>query len=117
MKVGIDLVEIKRFENKPKNFFEKIFSKDEILYCTSFKNPAQHFAGHFAAKEAVMKALGHGLEEISFIDIEIFHEKTSAPKVKLSGNAQKFAEELGLKNFEISISHDAGLATAICIAN
>ncbi|MBR5012434.1 MAG: holo-ACP synthase [Clostridia bacterium] len=117
MKVGIDLVDIKRFENKPQNFFEKIFTKAEITYCTSYKNPSPNFAGHFAAKEAVMKALGHGLEEISFLDIEIFHEQTSAPKVKLSGNAQKFAEELGLKNFEISISHDGGFATAICIAN
>ena len=117
MKVGIDLVDIKRFENKPEHFFEKIFTKAETLYCTSYSSPAEHFAGHFAAKEAVMKALGHGLEEISFLDIEIFHEKTSAPKVRLSGNAQKYRDELGIKNLEISISHDAGLATAICIAN
>lgn len=116
MKVGIDLAEIKRFENKPQNFFEKIFTDQEINYCTSFHSPSERFAGHFCAKEAVMKALGHGIEEISFLDIEIFHEKTSQPKVRLSGNAQKFAEELGLKNFEISIAHDGGFATAICIA-
>ena len=82
-----------------------------------FRGKEEALRQDFAAKEAVMKALGHGFEEISFLDIEIFHEKTSAPKVRLSGNAQKYRDELGIKNLEISISHDAGLATAICIAN
>ena len=116
MKVGIDLVEVARFENKNQSFFQRLFSKNEIEYCTSRKNTSQSFAGHFAAKEAVMKALGAGIDTISFEDIEILHLSSGKPIVNLFGTAKTLLAQFNIKHIEISISHTDGLATAICFA-
>lgn len=116
MKIGIDLVDVARFENMGEKTKARIFTESEIAFCTTRKNFAQHFAGHFCAKEAVMKALGAGLDEIPFNDIEVCHKQSGAPYVVLSGIALAHAKKLGLENFEISISHTATQATAICIA-
>ena len=116
-KIGIDLVEVERFKSQPARFYEKLFTKNEIAYCTSFLKPAQHFAGHFAAKEAVMKALGMGLDTILFSDIEVCHTPEKAPFVKLYGSASLIAKSKKLSIFEISISHTSTSATAICLAH
>ena len=115
MKVGIDLVEVKRFISQPNRFFEKLFTKKEIEYCSSHSSPYQHFAGHFAVKEAVMKALGIGLDTVPFMDIEVSHTKDKSPFVVLSGTAKKLFEEKGFSVAEISISHTETFATAICV--
>lgn len=115
IKVGIDLVEVKRFESQPNRFFEKLFTKNEIEYCSSHHFPHQHFAGHFAVKEAVMKALGIGLDTVPFKDIEVCHTKEKSPFVVLSGKAKNLFQEKGFSVAEISISHTETFATAICI--
>ena len=118
MKVGIDLTDVSRFENMGEKTKMRLFAKSEIAYCTARKNFAQHFAGHFAAKEAVMKVLGAGLDEIPFKDIEVCHNESGAPYVILSNIALARAKnlELDVERFEISISHTATQATAICLA-
>ena len=117
MRTGIDIVEVERFENKSTNFLERVFTQNEIAYCTSFLKPEQHFAGHFAAKEAVMKALGVGLDTILFCEIEVCHTAEKAPFVKLYGSASILAKTKNLLIFEISISHTSTIATAICLAH
>lgn len=116
MKIGIDLVDVARFANMGERTKKRLFTENEIAFCTARKNFAQHFAGHFCAKEAVMKALGAGLDEIPFKDIEVCHKQSGAPYVLLSGIALARAENLGFKTFEISISHTATQATAICLS-
>lgn len=117
MKVGIDLTDVSRFENMGEKTRVRLFTENEITYCTARKNFAQHFAGHFAAKEAVMKVLGAGLDEIPFKDIEVRHNESGAPYVILSNITLARAKNLGfdVERFEISISHTATQATAICI--
>ena len=73
--VGIDMVEIKRFEDKPyqknKKFYKKIFGQSEINYCLKFKNPSPHFAGKFAIKEAMKKLLDESIDlsGVGFADV------------------------------------------------
>lgn len=78
---------------------------------------AQHFAGRFAAKEAVLKALGTGLADgIAWTDIEVSRSASGRPLVRLSGRAEKLARALGAREWWLSISHSAGVATASAIA-
>ena len=105
--VGIDMVEIKRFEDKAyqknKKFYKKIFGQSEINYCLKFKNPSPHFAGKFAIKEAMKKLLD---ESIDFLDIITKH-KNSKPTVNLKIN-NSYA-------FYVSVSHEKDYAIAIVI--
>lgn len=106
--VGIDLVEISRFKristNRTGPFLKKVFFEREIEYCFSYKDAATHLAGHFAAKEAVSKALG--VTRYPFAEIEIRHKKDGAPE------AYKNSKKLPVF---LSISHTKTLATAIAI--
>lgn len=114
--VGIDIEKINKFQNKTINFYEKIFTTQEIEYVKKYKFPAQHYAGIFCAKEAVMKALGHGMDEINFKDIEVYHDNKNKPFVKLQNKAEKYFLSIG-KEIHISISHTQTIATAICLIN
>ena len=106
--VGIDIVEINRFQLLPyaknKKFYENIFKKSEIVYCTKFKNPYPHFAGRFAIKEALIKSIEI---KIKMKDIEIFQKK-SKPMIKT-------LEEIPYI-FRISLSHDGKYTIAIVIS-
>tara|TARA_B110000014_G_C20077522_1_gene562595 strand:+ start:24 stop:371 length:348 start_codon:yes stop_codon:yes gene_type:complete len=103
--IGIDVVNVNRFSSKTfsKNitFYKKIFLKKEIDYCTKFKDPYPHFAGKFALKEAVIKALN---KKISFLDIETFHQN-NVPHVKL----KSLPKHTSLS----SISHEKNIAVSI----
>lgn len=107
--IGIDIEEIRRFENKDKEFYERIFSPLEIDYCKTKANPAQHYAARFCAKEAVFKALSSFDEkEFEFNKIEVFH-KNSVPTIRfLSELEQKYCTKL-------SLSHDKTKAIAYVI--
>jgi len=107
MNVGIDLVQISRFERKPysknKSFYEKNFSDNEIEYCLNYNEPYKHFAGKFAIKEATMKSID---EEIGFSDIITFYDNHK-PCVKIP--SKNF-------NFKVSVSHEGDYAIAIVIS-
>lgn len=107
--LGIDILEIKRFDSFKKSqnsrFLLNNYSKKEIDYCFSFKNPAPHLAGIFAAKEAVFKTLGQN--DIFLSLIEIRRNKDGKPEVWLKNRRQK--------SILISISHTAKIAAAIAI--
>ena len=118
--LGVDLVEIDRMRkiiSRTHSFTKKYFTEDEREYCGSKADPATHFAARFAAKEAVVKALGCGFTRgIKPHDIEVVSAKTGKPEVELSGEAQVVADEIGVKDIPISISHTRTDAIACAIA-
>jgi holo-[acyl-carrier protein] synthase len=98
-------------------FTARVFTSEENEYCRQHKFPARHLAGIFAAKEAVLKAIGTGLSQgISWQEIQILSQIGHAPQVKLSGTAAEVAEKLGVQNVLVSMSHDADYAIAHAVA-
>jgi holo-[acyl-carrier protein] synthase len=114
--VGIDLIEIDRvrkaLERHGDGFRGRCFTDDERAYCDSKPNPAQHYAGRFAAKEAVGKALGSGVY-FTWREIEI--RGRPKPGVHLSGWTAAFAEHVGAARIELSMTHSRELAAAIAV--
>jgi len=115
--IGNDIVEIDRIRSViaryPQRFINRLFTLCEQEYCLQRKDPALHFAGRFAAKEAVVKALGTGFtQNISWLDIEIRHDSKGKPGVFFSRSA---ASLLGDPTLCVSISHCHQYATAVAI--
>ena len=113
LRTGIDLIEVERFcSQKPEireRFIARVYTKAERDYCGD--NP-QHLAGRFAAKEAVSKALGCGIGEVSWQEIEILNDEAGMPVLYLHGNASERARELGLTIWSLSITHVKEYAAA-----
>ena len=119
MKVGIDLIEIDRIrralERYP-SFRDRCFTDAERAYCESRKNPAQSYAGRFAGKEAVGKALGFGVARaFAWKDIEIAGRPK--PSVTLSGRTKAWAERVGAGAIDLSMTHSRELATAVAVVD
>lgn len=112
--VGVDVVKIERIERalKSKHFSERVYTAAEREYCDGKAGKAESYAGIYAAKEAVGKALGVGLNGLNFHDIEVFHDANGAPEVSLSGRAAKL---VGERKVHLSVSHDGGIAVAFCV--
>lgn len=119
--IGIDLVQISRVrrlaEKFPQRIGRKVFTADELSYCRRRKDAAVSLAGRFAAKEAVMKALGTGWGGgARFVDIEVIRSSHGRPSIRLHGAAAQIARERGITAWHLSISHDSDLAIAAVIA-
>jgi holo-[acyl-carrier protein] synthase len=114
---GVDLIEIARIEvvlsRQGKAWLERIFTPAELEYCGK---RAESLAGRWAAKEAVAKALGTGIGDVSWQEIEILGDDQKAPRLTLHGNAEKKAKELGLTNWSVSISHSQSHSVAFVVA-
>ncbi len=113
--VGIDIVEVNRIrasiEEYGPLFTEKIFSAEEIKYCSDKPNPYQHYAARFAAKEAFSKATGTGWNsDFSWHEVEVINEPSGKPCFRLNGFALKNA---GKKKVFLSISHSGDYVTAV----
>ena len=92
---------------------QRVFTQREILYCSSRKAATQHYAGRWAAKEAVLKVLGTGWAKgIQWTDVEVVNEVSGAPRITLTGKAADIARERGIREVMISISHCRAYATA-----
>ena len=121
--LGIDLVDIarmKRILERTNSFAEKVFSEQERAYCDARANPEAHYATRFAAKEAVVKALGTGFSRgITVRDIEVVRNAKGAPRVVLHGRAAEIAREQGVQSLPISLSftHDEAVACAMAITD
>ncbi len=118
--IGIDIIEIDRIKNIIKkwghNFLDKVYTLDEKKYCEQKENNSfQSYAGYFAAKEAVAKALGTGIFSIKWTEIEIKKNIMGKPFVVLSGNAKKISKKKMITNINISISHNKEMAIAQAI--
>ena len=112
--LGLDLCGISRMEKllEDERFLNRFFTGDEIAYIRGKgKGAAQTAAGIFAAKEALGKALGTGIA-FDLKEISVIHDRSGNPGYSLSGKAS----ELGSGDrFHLSISHDAGIAAAVCV--
>lgn len=121
MRTGIDITRIKRFKKFLKNekFLNKVFTEKEIEHILQNKTEIgklERLAGKFCAKEAILKALGIGIGNgVKLKEIEILHDENLRPKANLYTNAKQKFYFLKLNKIDISISHDAGVAIAICI--
>lgn len=104
---GIDIVEIERIEKaaSKQSFINRILTQNEKEYWERKGCAAQTLAGLFAAKEAVVKALGTGFGSIEFKDVEVLHTGEGMPTVKLRGGAAVMAEKLHMTHVLLSISH------------
>lgn len=116
--VGCDIIEIERIARaiKSESFIRRVFTAEEAAYCQRRgQQAAASFAARFAAKEAVLKALGTGLREGSLQEIAVDNDGLGKPLVQLSGHFAMLAKQLGVKNVQISLSHSRELATAYVI--
>lgn len=113
--IGCDIVETARIEKalKSSHFVERVYTKTEIDYCQARQSQqTMSFAARFAAKEAVLKALGTGLRGGRLLDIEISNDELGKPLLRLTGFFQKLAEDKGCKRMHVSLSHTKELAFA-----
>ena len=118
--LGVDIVEIERMKSildRRPRFAEQVFSEEERAYCDKTASPATHYAMRFAAKEAVVKAIGTGFSEGIWVhDIEVERAKNGRPSVKLSGRALEIAEEQGIRDLSLSMSYTHTEAVACAMA-
>jgi holo-[acyl-carrier protein] synthase len=119
--VGLDLARIDRFEKvharHGDRLLERLFTDGERAYCDRRASRMASYAGRFAVKEAVMKALGTGWSSgVAWRDIEVVRASGSAPTVVLHGTTARIARERGITTIHITITHDAGIAAAVAIA-
>ncbi len=116
--VGTDLIEIERIRRalgRYASFRERCFTEAERAYCDSRANPAQSYAGRFAGKEAVGKALGFGVARaFAWREIEIVGRPK--PSVRLSGRLAERAAVLGVGSVDLSMTHSRELAQAVAVA-
>ncbi len=107
---GIDMVDCKRLKESidrhGQRFLKRVFTEAELSYCIGKKREIEHLAGRFAAKEAVLKVLGTGWRDgINWTDVEVRNEPSGQPKVRLEGRCREIADQLGIVEVFISISH------------
>jgi len=114
---GIDLVEIDRFSRiDPKikgRFCRRVFTANEIA---AADNRDDRFAGRFAAKEAAAKALGCGIGDINWHDLEILNDPKGKPVLHLYGEAERLARKIGWVSWSVSITHTSITAAAVITA-
>lgn len=120
--IGIDVCDVlrmqERLDTSGDDFVDVVFLPAEIDYCRGMHRPAEHFAARFAAKRAVLKALGAASEdaETPWQDVEILREGTGRPRAELRGRLRELADGLGADRIHVSLTHTADLAAAVAVA-
>ncbi len=117
--VGIDLVDVDRFRKsleRTPSMIERMFTEGERAYARSANDPTERFAVRFAAKEAVMKAMGVGLGAFGFHDVEVIRAEGGCPSLGVYGTAAVLAQERGVTSWQISLTHTATSAGAVVVA-
>jgi holo-[acyl-carrier protein] synthase len=118
--LGVDIVEIDRMATALKRhprMRERLFSAEERAYCDKRNRPEIHYALRFAAKEAVLKALGTGFAGMKFTDVEVVRDAGGRPEPRLTGRAKEVAGALGVVELHLSLSytHTTAVASAVAI--
>jgi holo-[acyl-carrier protein] synthase len=98
-------------------FLSRVYTEREVRYCQARKRAVEHFAGRWAAKEAILKCLGSGWRKgLCWTDMEIRNEPSGKPVVLLCGAAKESAQQLRISDIMLTISHCRAYATAYAIA-
>ncbi|MDQ4097977.1 MAG: holo-ACP synthase [Actinomycetota bacterium] len=117
--IGIDAVDVDRFrrllQRRPAAA-SRLFTEDEQAFGARWPDPAPRLAARFAAKEAVMKALGVGIGAFAFRDVEVVSAPSGAPSLVLRGEAEALAARLGVEGWRLSLTHTDALAQAVAVA-
>jgi len=118
IRCGVDMIECERIaagiDRAGERFLNRFFTSGERQDCA---DKPYRLAARFAGKEAVAKALGCGIGDVRWVDIEIRTAAERRPKLVLHGNARELARQMGLSQWDISLSHSQALAIAVAIAN
>lgn len=119
--LGLDLAQISRFTaahgRRGERMLARLFTDGERAYCERKKEKMASYAGRFAVKEAVMKVLGTGWARgVRWRDIEVVRKQGSAPELVLHGVAAQIAAKKGIARIHVTITHDAGIAAAVAVA-
>ncbi len=117
--IGNDLVDLDRFRRvleRRAGLVEKLFTESEREYALRRTDPTERFAVRFAAKEAVLKAMGVGIGAVDWHDIEVRRDEDGQPSVVLSGRASTLATQLGIQGWRLTLSHSAIVAQAVVVA-
>ncbi len=116
MAVGIDVIVISRvqkvLQKHPERFLKRVFTPEEVAFCRS---RVPELAARFAAKEAVMKALGTGARGLAWREIEVLPNRRGKPLVYLHGLAKARGEKIGMRGIDISLTHEGDLAIAAVV--
>jgi len=116
--VGVDTVEIHRvrgvLDRHGERFLKRVYTPVEVAYC---RGRVPELAARFAAKEAVMKALGTGVRGVGWKEVEVLPDSRGKPLVYLYGGAKERANEMGLYGIDVSLSHERDYAIAIVVAS
>jgi len=118
---GIDLVDFPRIEDlierHESRFLDRVFTPREQADAQAVRNRVEKLAGRFAAKEAVLKLIGTGWRGgIAWTDIEVINNSAGQPIVEISGEVRRIADELGIEQITLSITHTANFAIASVVA-
>ncbi|MFG3134865.1 holo-ACP synthase [Streptomyces sp. NPDC048211] len=116
--VGIDVAEIERFDaalERTPQMAQRLFLEQELLLPSGERRGIASLAARFAAKEALAKALG-APSGLLWTDAEVYVEESGQPRLRVRGTVAARAEELGVRQWHVSLSHDAGVASAVVIA-
>ncbi|HIE17255.1 MAG TPA: holo-[acyl-carrier-protein] synthase [Dehalococcoidia bacterium] len=115
--IGVDIIEIARIERAvlrwQDSFLKRVYTEAELDLC----HGAPSLAARFAAKEAVMKALGSGARGLSWRDIEIIANSDGVPWVRLHGRARRRSSEVGIADFSVTLAHSKQYAVAFVMGN
>ncbi len=117
--IGCDLAEVERMEKAigRKGFKERVFTPEEITYCTgAHGDKAQSYAARFAAKEAFLKAIGTGLRGSGQLtDLSVINDELGKPELRVTGYYATFIKKMGVKKIHLTLSHTASTAMAVVI--
>jgi holo-[acyl-carrier protein] synthase len=116
--IGVDLVEVERVTRilqRRTTFTQRVFTPEEIAYCERQANPAESYAARWAAREACRKALG-GVRKMRWHDVRVDRAPTGAPRLVLEGAVRARADQLGVSEVMVALTHERRMAAAFCVA-
>jgi holo-[acyl-carrier protein] synthase len=117
--IGTDLCQIDRMRRaleRTPGLRARVFTEAERAYCDRRRDPTERYAARFAAKEAVMKAMGVGIGACKLSEIEVDRADSGEPSVRLHGGAARLAEERGISTWKLTLTHTDLTAHAIAVA-
>ncbi|GAB4575887.1 MAG: holo-ACP synthase [Anaerolineae bacterium] len=116
LRVGLDMISIARVESARERFGERFYTRfftpEEVAIC---EGQIERLAARIAAKEAAAKALGCGIGDVRWVELEILRDDRQRPLLILHGRAAELAAELGLSEWEVSLTHEGGQAGAVVV--